>query len=114
MNGGKYTQNPPNVTVQTAYTPEASHIVSLAGKISEADMSHLSEEQWQEIGSCPDCDAPLYLMGDTVKYHDCTYDRMSGLMQNIRTYSQLLKDIDTMPLQKELNRARRMIRGKTL
>ena len=75
-------------------------------------MSHLSEEQWQEIGSCPECDAPLYLMGDTIKYHDCPYDRMEGLISNIRKYSKLLAEIDTMPLQKELNRARRMINGR--
>ena len=53
-----------------------------------------SEEQWQMIGTCPLCDAPLYLMGDKVKYHHCPYDYMDELVDNINGYTALINDID--------------------
>ena len=59
-----------------------------------------SESQWQEIGSCPDCDAPLYKMGNQIKYHNCPYDRMDELVVSIRKLSKLVHHIDTMPIRK--------------
>jgi len=37
-------------------------------------MSHKSEEQWQYIGTCPNCESPLYLMGSKIKWHECIPD----------------------------------------
>ncbi len=33
-----------------------------------------SEEQWERIDECEQCKAPIYAMGDKVKYHDCPYN----------------------------------------
>ena len=42
-------------------------------------MSHKSEEQWKDIGTCPICDSPLYLMDDKVKWHKC-YDELESFV----------------------------------
>ena len=46
-------------------------------------MSYKSEEQPEYIGTCPDCDAPLYLVGGRVRYHYCPYQHMDELVDRI-------------------------------
>jgi len=41
-----------------------------------------SEEQWQEGGSCPDCGAPIYKMGEKFNPHICPYDEMDRIVSN--------------------------------
>ena len=33
-----------------------------------------SEEQYKPIGTCPDCEEELVMIGDKVKWHDCPYN----------------------------------------
>jgi hypothetical protein len=44
-----------------------------------------SEEQWNMVGTCPDCDAPLYQMGDRIVHKDgvCPYQYMDTLVDRI-------------------------------
>ena len=55
-------------------------------------MSFHSEEQWKEIGSCPDCSAPLYLMGNKVRWHDCPYEHMDEIVERIQEGFRAEKD----------------------
>jgi len=63
-----------------------------------------SESQWQEIGQCPDCHAPLYLMGEKVKWHDCPY--------NIDVYVDLVDQINEST--EKVNAIREKMKGKSL
>ena len=58
-----------------------------------------SEEQPKYIGTCPDCDSPLYLVGDKVRYHYCPYDRMTELVDRI-THDYVMAQLKPHNLQR--------------
>ena len=47
-------------------------------------MSHKSEEQWEEIGTCPVCDTPLYMKDGKVKGHKCIDELESFVYEPLR------------------------------
>jgi hypothetical protein len=58
-----------------------------------------SEEQPIYIGECPDCDSPLYLIGDKVRYHYCPYQHMDELVDRI-THDYVLAQLKPHKLEK--------------
>ena len=58
-------------------------------------MSHKSEEQWEEIGTCPICATPLYLMDGKIKWHDCPYnlDFMDDIIESVRKKTRQINDM---------------------